>query len=215
MEQQARPFLPAAGHDFALPLYDPLVRLIGGDRVRRVLLEEVALESGQRALDIGCGTGTLVVWLKQQWPNAEVVGLDPDARALEQTARKAERAGVAVRLDRGFADALPYEEASFDLVFSSYMLHHLTPLDADATLREVRRVLKPGASVHLLDFEVPPPGKHHARQRFLHRRDSQRPHVSAGLGALLRAAGFQEVVEVARRSLLFRRVTYFRAVAPS
>jgi SAM-dependent methyltransferase len=52
-------YLPAAGHDWLLPLYDPFVKLVGGEAARRTLLDQATIEPGFRILDIGCGTGTL------------------------------------------------------------------------------------------------------------------------------------------------------------
>jgi ubiquinone/menaquinone biosynthesis C-methylase UbiE len=52
----------------------------------------------------------------------DVVGLDPDPKALARAKRKAERAGLSIPLDQGFADELPYENASFDRVFSTFMV---------------------------------------------------------------------------------------------
>src|SRR5262245_34037787 len=152
MSETARTYLPAAGRDWALPLYDPFVRLLGGDAARAVLLEQAALQAGHRVLDIGCGTGTLAVLIKHKYPEVEVVGLDPDPKALARAARKARRAALSIQLDRGFADQLPYAEGSFDRVFSSFMLHHVEGDAKAATLREVCRVLKSGARLHLLDF---------------------------------------------------------------
>ena len=65
------------------------------------------------------------------------------------------RAGVAIQFDRGFSDELPYPDASFDRVFSSFMFHHLRAEERGKTLREVRRILAPGGSLHMLDFEGP------------------------------------------------------------
>lgn len=107
------------GVDWLLPIYDPFTRLLGVGRTRVTLLAQAQLESGHRILDIGCGTGSLAVLAKQRFPDADVVGIDPDERALERATRKARRGGVQVRFDRGFADALDYPSASFDRVFSS------------------------------------------------------------------------------------------------
>ena len=96
-------FLPAAGHDLLLPLYDPLVSLLGGDRARQEVINQARIEGGQRVLDIGCGTGTLVTLLKKQYPTLEVAGLDPDPKALHRAKTKVARAGVSVQLDQGFA----------------------------------------------------------------------------------------------------------------
>ena len=51
--ERQRTYLPAAGHDWFLPLYDPFVKLFGGDRARRALLDQSSLRPGQRVLDIG------------------------------------------------------------------------------------------------------------------------------------------------------------------
>src|SRR6266481_1222786 len=120
-----RTYLPAAGHDWFLPLYDPFVKLVGGDRARRALLEQAEMRPGQRVLDVGCGTGSLAVMIKRLRSDVDVVGLDPDPKALARARQKAEREGASIRLDRGFSDKLPYPAASFDLVFSSLMFHHL------------------------------------------------------------------------------------------
>jgi ubiquinone/menaquinone biosynthesis C-methylase UbiE len=63
--------------------------------------------------------------LKRHYPAMQVIGLDPDPKALARARRKAERAAVSLRFDQGFAGALAYSAGSFDHVFSSYMFHHL------------------------------------------------------------------------------------------
>src|SRR5215510_271799 len=136
MEDYRRTYIPAAGHDWALPLYDPFVKLLGGARARKALLDQAAIQSGQRVLDIGCGTGSLVTLIKRLHPGVDVVGLDPDPKALIRARRKAERASVLIQLDRGFSDELPYPDASFDRVFSSFMRHHLQAGERERTLRE-------------------------------------------------------------------------------
>lgn len=155
MPESGRGYLPAAGHDWFLPLYDPFVKLLGGDRARRALLDQSAIRPGHHVLDIGCGTGTFVVLIKRLHPNVEVVGLDPDSKALARATRKAERDGVSIRFDQGFAGRLPYPDASFDRVFSSFMFHHLPAEEKEPTLREARRALKPGGSLRMLDFGGP------------------------------------------------------------
>ena len=84
MEDARRTFIPAAGVDWTLPLYDPLVKMLGGDRARRSFIEQAELSAGQAVLDIGCGTGSLVILAKGLNPGAQVTGIDPDPKALER-----------------------------------------------------------------------------------------------------------------------------------
>lgn len=153
MNNIQRAYLPAAGRDWALPLYDPLVKLLGADKLRRTLLDQAALQPNDRVLDVGCGTGTLATSIKQLYPTVDVVGLDPDPKALTRARNKAQRATVSIQFDQGFSDELPYADGSFNRVFSSFMFHHLQADLKERTLREARRVLAPGGSLHLLDFE--------------------------------------------------------------
>ena len=125
---------------------------MGFDRSRQELISQANVKPDHHILDIGCGTGTFVVLLKRQFPAAQVIGLDPDPKALRRAQSKVRRAAVSVQLDRGFSDQLPYQKESFDRVFSSFMFHHLDEQEREKTLKEVLRVLKPGGSFHLLDF---------------------------------------------------------------
>ena len=205
----SRNFVPAAGHDLFLPLYDPLWRLMGGHGVRDTFIRDAGLASGHRVLDIGCGTGSLAVQIAESVPGVQVTALDPDSKALGRGSAKAQRAGVEVRWNEGFADALPYDADAFDRVLSSFMFHHL---DADVkrgTLREARRVLGSEGELHLIDF-----GGHGHRKdgpiaRLLHRhlQDQQGGQVAD----LMTEAGFAEVREVAHKASIFGRFTHYRA----
>ena len=121
MGKAQRTYVPAAGRDLFLPLYDLIAKLFGADGARQTLFDLAPLLPGDRVLDIGCGTGTFTTMLKQRYPGVEVTGLDPDPKALARARHKAEQAGVSVRFDQGFADSLQYPAASFDVVFSSFM----------------------------------------------------------------------------------------------
>jgi ubiquinone/menaquinone biosynthesis C-methylase UbiE len=198
-----------------LPIYDPLVSLMGGSRARDELIKQANIKPNQRVLDLGCGTGTLVVLLKRKFPSAEIVGLDPDPKALRRAEKKVRRAGVSVQLDEGFSDALPYEPGTFDRVLSSFMLHHLKEHEREKTLREVLRVLKPAGTFHLLDFaggEDKAPGRwgrlvdSHAR---LEENSEQR------ILQLMKRAGFMNAEKVQDGSMLFGLMptAYYQAEA--
>ena len=211
MSHANRAFLPAAGLDFLLPLYDPMVKLLGADRARKKLFDQALVQPHHRVLDVGSGTGTFAVAIKGWLPSAEVVGLDPDPKALARSRRKAERAGVSIRFDQGFANALPYPDGSFDRVFSSLMFHHL-PRDAKfATMREVRRVLKPGGSLHLLDFEQEGPRSHNPLARWLHSSERMQGNTREQILGWMREAGLAEPRVVDSDQPIFGRIVFFAA----
>jgi SAM-dependent methyltransferase len=204
-------YLPAMGRRWLLPLYDPFTRLLGARRVHGELLDRAELRAGCRVLEIGCGPGNLLLLAKRRCPDAEVTGLDPDPAALRLARRKAGRAGLAVQLDRGFAADLPYPDASVDVVLSAFMLHHLEPADLPRALAEVRRVLRPGGALHVVDVV----GGHHAHGplRWLARRSRRVAHSSPDrLPALLAEAGLREPAETGRGSTRLGAYAFHRAL---
>jgi ubiquinone/menaquinone biosynthesis C-methylase UbiE len=214
MQETYRTYLPAAGKDWALPLYDPMVKLLGGEAARRKLLDQAALVPSHRVLDIGCGTGTLVVLIKRGYPGVDVVGLDPDRKALARARKKATRAGISIQLDQGFSDELPYPNASFDRVLSSFMFHHLGTEYREKTICEVRRVLKPGGSLHLADF-VHPQGYGHGLSHVIHSSHPFKDNSDDKILALMAQAGFAQARKVSKGKMLFGllHVAYYETCA--
>jgi len=143
------------------------------------------------------------------------VGLDPDPRALARSERKAMAAAVSIRFDQGFANALPYADASFDRVFSSLMFHHLPQNAKLATLCEVRRVLKPGGSLHLLDFVEPGRPGHNPLARWLHASERMESNTEERILGWMGEAGLLDPHRVAFDERLLGRIVYYRASAPA
>jgi SAM-dependent methyltransferase len=209
-----KPYLPAMGHDRLLPLYDPLQRLLGMESVHRQLVDKARIQPDQRLLEIGCGTGNLTILIKRLYPGAEVVGIDPDPKALARAQRKAGREALSVHLDRGFAEELPYPNASFDRVLSALMFHHLGPEEKEKTLDEARRVLKPGGSLHLVDFGGATARSEGFLARLHNRSERLRDNFGERIPTLMREAGFADPTEVTHRVTIAGRFTYYRASAP-
>ncbi len=146
-----------------------------------------------------------------------MVGLDPDPKALVRARRKAQRASVSIQFDQGFADELPYPEASFDRVFSSFMFHHLPQEDKEKALRAVRCVLKPGGSLHMLDFVRSESSADGLLARLLHSSDRLRDNSEDRILTLMSQAGFADPKKVGQGAMLFGllRMNYYQASVPT
>jgi len=208
-----RTYLPAAGRDSFLPVYDLMTKLMGADQARRGLLDQAQIRPGHRILDIGCGTGSLSIQVKRLHPGTDVVGLDPDPKALARASRKAARATVSIQFDQGFGDELPYTDGSFDRVLSSLMFHHVRTDEKGKTLRAVRRVLKPGGEFHMLDFEGPENGAHGILSRLLHSNQRLKDNSESRVLQFMTEAGFAKPKKVGHREMFFGHIAYYRAIA--
>ena len=155
--------------------YDLLAdRLLGGlyDLFARDAAAAVRDLAAPEVLEIGTGPGDMAIRLAGLVPGLRLTGLDLDQAMVALAARKAAVAGVSgrVRFVAGDVAALPFTDGSFDLVVSSFSVHHWR--DAAAGFAEIRRVLRPGgrAIVHDLPdrwgrFETGAPGLAEAATR--------------------------------------------------
>ncbi len=193
---QSQSFIPALGHRWLTPLYDPLLKWgMREDEFKRALIAHAQIRAGQRVLDLGCGTGTLTLMIKQTHPDAEVVGFDADPKILEIARTKANQSGVKIVFDQGMAFQLPYANESFDRVLSSLVIHHLTDENKRRTIQQAYRVLRSGGNFHIFDFGKP--HNHLARLISLGTRHLERAasNVDGLLPSLLSDAGFDRVEE--------------------
>lgn len=125
------------------------------EKFKRDLIAQANIRAGQSVLDLGCGTGTLTILIKQTHPDARVVGLDADEKILEIARDKARKTKAEIVFDEGRAFRLPYADQSFDRVVSSLVLHHLTREDKQRALKEAYRVLRADGEIHIVDFGKP------------------------------------------------------------
>ena len=211
-------YLPALRFRALTRFFDPLVRLSRERRFKELLLDQAAIEPGQRVLDLGCGTGTLAIDAKRHQPDAEVVGLDADPEMLAQARSKAEGAGMELELTEGFSTELPYEDASYDRVLSTLFFHHLDPEPKRVTAREIARVLRPGGELHVADWGPPSdPAMRLAFQgiRLFDGFANTADNYRGRLPAIFEEAGLRSAAETDRLRTVFGPLSLYRAERPS
>ncbi len=149
-------FTPPLAFDFLTPFYDRVINLLAyGKAFKRMALELSEITDGEKVLDVGCGSGTLLIEVKTRYPNSDVIGIDPDKKILQLAEKKLEQAGVKARLVQGFAQELPFPSASFDLVISTLIFHHLSSSVKVEATRDIYRVLKEKGRFLLADLGKP------------------------------------------------------------
>ncbi|MEM9220665.1 MAG: methyltransferase domain-containing protein [Cyanobacteria bacterium P01_F01_bin.150] len=133
--------------------YDPVTQIASPPSERWLRKRLLAAVSGQpqRILDLGCGTGSSTLMLKQTFPEAAVTGLDLSPYMLVMADYKAQLAALEIDWYHGLAESTPWESASFDLVTMSFLFHEMPPSVSQAVLAESLRLLKPGGQVLVLD----------------------------------------------------------------
>jgi ubiquinone/menaquinone biosynthesis C-methylase UbiE len=133
--------------------YDPITQYILPPHetlVRQGLMDAVRVKP-RRIIDLGCGTGSTTLMLKQAFPEAEVVGLDLSPYMLVVAGMKAQKAGLNIQWLHSSAESVAFGDASFDLVAASFLFHETPPAVSRAILRESFRLLKVGGQVVILD----------------------------------------------------------------
>ena len=148
--------VPALGKDWLTPFYDALLAMVGwGPQLTEKMLERAHIQDGERVLDVGCATATLLIAAKARYPTAHLVGVDPDERALQIARKKIARHRVEVEVVQARAENLPFQPSSFDAVLSSLMFHHLPTEIKYQAMHDIYRVLTPGGRFLLADFGKP------------------------------------------------------------
>jgi ubiquinone/menaquinone biosynthesis C-methylase UbiE len=194
------------------------LRTLGRERTfRRRILDLAHLAPGEDVLDLGSGTGSLVLAAKRRVGESGVVhGIDPSPEMVERARTRARRAGLDVRIEEGVAQELELPDESVDVVFAMLVLHHL-PHDALVGAgREIRRVLKSGGRFLAVDIDLDD-ARNPRRSPHAH---AHRVGVHFDLDDIATLAGHVglEVVEsgeVDFRLVRFERMRYLLAARPA
>jgi ubiquinone/menaquinone biosynthesis C-methylase UbiE len=190
-------YTPPLGQDALTPLYDMAIRCLTREHVwRSALVRQAAPSPYDRILDVGCGTGTLALALKRLEPEADIIGLDPDSRALANARNKAVSAGQAITFVQGFLGDTGLPEGWKPTKIVSSLMFHQVPLAAKTDiLSTMRRMLDIGGEIHIADYGL----QRDALMRGLFRITVQlldgvtdtQPNADGVLSRLMREAGLE------------------------
>ncbi len=202
-------YIPALSLQWLTPFYDAIIEgPMSAMHIRGDLVKQMMDMDGKRVLDVGCGTGTLAILVKQTYPGAEVCGLDGDPRILAIARTKAEQAHADVQFHEGLSFMLPFPDGSFDFVLTSFMLHHLDRAAKLQTASEMYRVLRHGGTLLGVDFTTSRGALGKAVQPLARRLERISDNLEGFLPVMFARAGFQDYQEVSR--YVFGSLSLFR-----
>lgn len=218
MKEDHAPYIPALRYGWLTGFYDAVMgRMMNETTFKQALVRQARVAKHHRVLDLGCGTATLTLLIKQANPQAHVTGLDGDSKALEIARGKVARSGLDITLDEGLAFDLPYPDNSFDRAFSSLLFHHLTREDKGRTLQEVYRVLRPGGELHVADWGKASNGFMRLAfylVQFLDGVTTTTDNVNGLLPAFFSQAGLHGNRETARYATMFGTLALYKSWKP-
>jgi ubiquinone/menaquinone biosynthesis C-methylase UbiE len=208
--QKSKSYIPALSYDWLTPYFDPLLKWVMREEVFKLAFIEAAhLEKASSVLDLGCGTGTLTILAKKRYPSVNVTGVDIDPAVLEIARKKAAQAGVQIGWEIGMADDLTYDEATFDLVLSSLMFHHLQSIAKVHALEQTFRVLRPGGELFIVDYGQPHTTGMRLIAAILGKLESVEDNFKGRLPEMMRSAGFGQVAELRHFSTSLGPISIF------
>lgn len=202
MSDAQRDFVPALGKSGSLDRYDAAIALMTREkRWRSDLLRFAEPRPGERIVDIGCGTGTFAIALKQSAPESIVLAVDPDPAVLEIARAKAEVADTEIRWFEAMGDELDGIDAlrQCDKIVSSLVLHQCPMAVKEAIAAQMFRLLRPGGTLFIADYGE----QRSLLMRMLFRQiqlldgfEYTEPNAKGCVPEILTAAGFEAVEEI-------------------
>lgn len=213
-------YIPALLFNFLTPFYDIMVNLgIPVSSLNNEIINSAEIRDNHSILDIGCGTGTLVIEIKKRYPMSEVTGLDGDPKILNIAGGKIKKRQLDIKLVEGMSYSLPCADNTFDRVFSSLMSHHLNHENKARTFSEAFRVLKPGGEFLLFDIGKPQNFFMSVLSQFLDFFEEASENVKGLLPEMMEKTGFSSTGIIYTRSTIIGSLSLIKghktATSPS
>ncbi len=197
-------YTPAAGYHWLTPFYDFGVAVLTREhRWRSALIAQIRPGPGDVIVDVGCGTGSLLVRLGKATPSAHLIGIDPDRAVLARAQKRFTAAGLSIEMHIGFARqaAELLDGRRPTKIVSSLVFHQVPMEEKEAALASIYAALGAGGELHIADYG-------HQRTRLmrvlfssviqnLDGRLNTEPNARGVLPEIMHGAGFRSVEETA------------------
>lgn len=146
-------FIPALGYDFLSDYFDLAIKLTMPEKkFRNRLVDFVNPKEDEKILEFGFGTAQNIIILKQRFPDSDVQGVDIDPKIKSIAEYKLNKAGIHAPLFLYDGNKLPFEDKSFDKVYSSLVFHKLDSVTKLKCLLEINRILKSNGELIIGDW---------------------------------------------------------------
>jgi ubiquinone/menaquinone biosynthesis C-methylase UbiE len=174
----------------------------------RMIVEMAKIKPGDKVLDVGCGTGDLTLTAENYvGMSGSAHGIDASPEGIDLARKKVKRSDSETVFEVGLVEKIPYPEATFDVVISRLVIHHLPDDLKRRGFVEIFRVLKPGGRVFLADFKPPTnPILAHVASALVGHRMMMQSNVES-IPPMLSEAGFVEVTSGPTRSVFLAFVS--------
>ncbi len=151
MEQKK--YTPALGYDFLTAYYDMAIKITMPEmKFRRILVEEINPKANERILEFGFGTGQNLLLLHKANPNTKLIGLDIDPKVKAIAEYKLAKNNIEIPLHLYDGHVLPFEDNSFETIYSCLVFHQLDAETKLNSLKELHRVIKPNGKLIIADW---------------------------------------------------------------
>jgi ubiquinone/menaquinone biosynthesis C-methylase UbiE len=153
----ANNYVPALRFKALTKLYDSLLSATFQEKkIKQALVNQLQLKGTETILDFGCGTGTLAIMIKDQFPSVNIIGIDVDAEIIGIAEKKIKAKGLSIHLKKFDGESLAFfGHQQFDRIVSSLVFHHIPTTTKRTILSQLYRITKPGGELHIADFGKP------------------------------------------------------------
>lgn len=214
-------YTPAAGSHWLTPFYDfGVAALTREHRWRSAFVAQIRPRPGEVIVDVGCGTGSLLVLLGKTAPSARLIGIDPDPAVLARARKRVAKAGLTIELHIGFARQAAGFGRGQPTKFVSSLVFHQVPMEEKiAALAAMYAALGAGGEIHIADYGLQRTLLMRALfsgvVQNLDGRVNTEPNARGVLPELMRAAGFCSVEEALVIPTLSGSISLYRGIRAS